>query len=44
MAGPGSYRIGDEEKEQVLDVLKSGYLFRYGRSRGSGLSAQGLHL
>jgi dTDP-4-amino-4,6-dideoxygalactose transaminase len=30
MAGPGSYRIGDEEKEQVLDVLKSGYLFRYG--------------
>ncbi len=30
MAGPGSYRIGDEEREQVLDVLKSGYLFRYG--------------
>ena len=30
MPGPGSYRIGEEEKEQVLDVLKSGYLFRYG--------------
>jgi len=30
MPGPGSYRIGKEEKEQVLDVLKSGYLLRYG--------------
>jgi len=30
MAGPGSYLIGKEELEQVLDVMKSGYLFRYG--------------
>jgi dTDP-4-amino-4,6-dideoxygalactose transaminase len=30
MPGPGSYWIGEEEKDQVLDVLKSGYLFRYG--------------
>jgi dTDP-4-amino-4,6-dideoxygalactose transaminase len=30
MPGPGSYLIGKEEKEQVLDVLQSGYLFRYG--------------
>jgi len=30
MAGPGSYRIGDEEMKEVLDVLKSGHLFRYG--------------
>ncbi|MDD3839401.1 MAG: DegT/DnrJ/EryC1/StrS family aminotransferase [Clostridia bacterium] len=30
MAGPGSYLIGQEEMEQVLDVMKSGYLFRYG--------------
>jgi dTDP-4-amino-4,6-dideoxygalactose transaminase len=30
MAGPGSYVIGEEEKREVLDVLESGYLFRYG--------------
>jgi dTDP-4-amino-4,6-dideoxygalactose transaminase len=30
MAGPGSYWIGEEEKTEVLDVLSSGYLFRYG--------------
>ena len=30
MAGPGSYRIGDEEKKEVMDVLQSGHLFRYG--------------
>ncbi len=30
MPGPGSYWIGDEEKREVLDVLESGYLFRYG--------------
>ena len=28
--GPGSYLIGDEERKEVLDVLESGYLFRYG--------------
>jgi dTDP-4-amino-4,6-dideoxygalactose transaminase len=30
MAGPGSQWIGEEEKREVLDVLDSGYLFRYG--------------
>lgn len=30
MAGPGSYCIGDEERREVLDVLNSGHLFRYG--------------
>ncbi len=30
MPGPGSYWFGDEEKKEVLDVLESGYLFRYG--------------
>ena len=30
MAGPGSQWIGEEEKRELLDVLASGYLFRYG--------------
>lgn len=30
MPGPGSFWIGDEEKKEVLDVLESGHLFRYG--------------
>ena len=28
--GPGAYRIGEEEKREVLEVLEGGYLFRYG--------------
>lgn len=28
--GPGAYLIGEEEKREILDVLESGYLFRYG--------------
>lgn len=28
--GPGAYVIGEEEKQEVLEVLESGYLFRYG--------------
>ena len=32
MPGPGSYLIGDEERKEVLDVLESKYLFRYGRA------------
>lgn len=28
--GPGSYFFGDEEKKELLDVMESGYLFRYG--------------
>ncbi len=30
MAGPGSYWIGAEERAEVLDVMESGYLSRYG--------------
>jgi dTDP-4-amino-4,6-dideoxygalactose transaminase len=30
MAGPGSYWIGEEERREVLDVLGTGYLSRYG--------------
>ena len=28
--GPGSYLMGDEERKEVLDVMESWYLFRYG--------------
>ena len=30
MPGPGSYWIGEEERREVLDVLETGYLSRYG--------------
>ena len=30
MAGPGAYWIGKEEMEAVMEVMKSGYFFRYG--------------
>lgn len=30
MAGPGASFIGEEERKEVLEVLDSGYLFRYG--------------
>lgn len=29
--GPGSYRFGEDERKEVLDVMDSGYLFRYGQ-------------
>jgi dTDP-4-amino-4,6-dideoxygalactose transaminase len=28
--GPGSYLFGDEERKELLEVMESGYLFRYG--------------
>ena len=31
MPGPGAFWIGEEEKREVLDVLESGYVFRYGK-------------
>jgi len=31
MPGPGFSWMGEEEKREVLDVLESGYLFRYGQ-------------
>ena len=30
MPGPGAYLFGKEEKKELLDVMESGYLFRYG--------------
>jgi dTDP-4-amino-4,6-dideoxygalactose transaminase len=30
MPGPGAYWFGKEEMEEVIEVMKSGYLFRYG--------------
>jgi dTDP-4-amino-4,6-dideoxygalactose transaminase len=31
MPGPGAYLFGEEERKEVMDVLESGYLSRYGR-------------
>ncbi len=30
MPGPGLYLYGEEEKVEILDVLESGYVSRYG--------------
>lgn len=30
MPGPGSFLVGKEEEEEVLDVIRSGHLYRYG--------------
>ncbi len=30
MPGPGAYWFGKEEMDEVIEVMKSGYLFRYG--------------
>ena len=30
MSGPGANWIGEEEKREVMEVLDSGWLFRYG--------------
>jgi len=30
MAGPGFYVIGEEEKKALMEVVKAGYMFRYG--------------
>ena len=35
MPGPGMELIGEEEIQEVLEVLREGYLFRYGISQGS---------
>jgi dTDP-4-amino-4,6-dideoxygalactose transaminase len=34
MPGPGMELIGEEEIQEVLEVLRGGYLFRYGESTG----------
>jgi dTDP-4-amino-4,6-dideoxygalactose transaminase len=33
MAGPGAYMMGKEEMDAVLEVMQSGYLFRYGNEK-----------
>ena len=32
MPGPGSYLIGKEETEELMDLMESGHLFRYGKT------------
>ena len=32
MPGPGYYWSGEEEEKEVLEVLRAGHLFRYGKS------------
>lgn len=44
MAGPGSYLIGDEEKKALLEVIESGYLFRYGGKPDSNFLAKAWQL
>src|SRR4030095_5953052 len=34
MPGPGMELIGEEEIQEVLEVLRGGYLYRYGISQG----------
>lgn len=31
MPGPGAYFFGDEERKELLDVMETGYLSRYGK-------------
>lgn len=31
MSGPGAYFFGDEERKELLDVMETGYLSRYGK-------------
>jgi dTDP-4-amino-4,6-dideoxygalactose transaminase len=40
MPGPGSELIGEEEKKELLEVLESGYLYRYGSSEDHGFKAK----
>ncbi len=38
--GPGSYVIGEEEKKELMDVINSGNLFRYGTPGVDGFQAK----
>src|SRR5512136_3121025 len=40
MPGPGMELIGEEEKKELLEVLESGYLFRYGSSDNPAFKAK----
>ena len=38
--GPGSYVIGAEEEKELMDVIRSGNLFRYGTPGVDGFTAK----
>ena len=40
MPGPGMELIGEEERRELLEVLESGYLFRYGSSDNPAFKAK----
>src|SRR4030067_1110244 len=40
MPGPGMELIGEEEKRELLEVLESGYLFRYGSPDNPAFKAE----
>jgi len=40
MPGPGTELIGEEEKQELLDVLEGGYLFRYGSADNPAFKAK----
>ena len=40
MPGPGMELIGEEEKRELLEVLESGYLFRYGSPENPAFKAK----
>ncbi len=40
MSGPGAYFFGDEEKKEVMEVLESGYLSRYGDESNPAFKAK----
>lgn len=44
MPGPGSYLIGEEEKKNILEVIESGWLYRYGTPDAQGFKAKVLQL
>lgn len=40
MAGPGMELVGEEEIEEVLEVLRAGFLYRYGIMTGDGIDSR----
>jgi len=44
MAGPGAYLIGEEEKRALIEVIESGYLYRYGDKSDPKFLAKVWHL
>ena len=40
MGGPGSYLLGKEEEKELLDVIRNGYLSRYGKLGQDGFQGK----